>query len=205
MLVGPNAIPQIRQRFTDSKTGMFDAVGAASRINQLRAIYSGNKKSDKDYEAARNFFEQGLPQLISSRLREKYTSLLTNSAYVPKWMAEKTIADNSQTASISYVDNPYTTIADSSIKISDEEINAYVSKHKDQFKQEESRSFAYVSFSAAPTGTDTASTLQFLQNLKAGFATTNDAPAYIANNGSDIGYFDSYIQKSKCKHLIKIL
>ncbi len=197
MLVGPNAIPQIRQRFTDSKTGLFDAVGAANRINQLRSIYKGNKKSSADYEAARNFFEQGLPQLIASRLREKYIALLTNSAYVPKWMAEKTIADNSQVASISYVDNPYTTIADSTVKVTDEEINDYVSKHKDQFKQEESRSFAYVSFSAAPTATDSANTLQQLQNLKAAYITTNDAPNFIANNGSDIGFFDSYVQKSK--------
>jgi peptidyl-prolyl cis-trans isomerase D len=90
------------------------------------------------------------------RLREKYTSLLANSAYVPKWMIEKMNADNSQLAAISYVNTPYFTIPDSAAKITDAEIEDYISQHKDQFKQEESRSIAYVTFDAAPNSADSA-------------------------------------------------
>ena len=56
MLVGPNAIPDIKKSFTDPKTGFFDAQAAANAINQLRTLYTSNKRSDKNYEQARRFF-----------------------------------------------------------------------------------------------------------------------------------------------------
>jgi len=151
MLVGPNAVPEIKRAFTDPNTGMFDAQQAASRINQLRTIYKSNRKSDQNYQMAQNFFEQALPQFVKLRQKEKYISLLAQSSYVPKWMIEKTNADNSQIASINFVKIPYRTIPDSTVKISDADIQAYLENHKDQFSQEESRTASYISFSAAPT------------------------------------------------------
>ena len=45
MLVGANAIQDVKQAFTDPKTGIFDAQAAAAQINQLRNLYkSGPKK-----------------------------------------------------------------------------------------------------------------------------------------------------------------
>jgi peptidyl-prolyl cis-trans isomerase D len=197
MLVGQNAIPEIKQSFTDPKTGIFDGQAAASTINQLRTIYKNNRKTDKSYDEAKRFFEEGIPQIVRSRQKDKYLSLVATSVYVPKWMIEKMNADNSQVAAISYVDVPYSTIADSTIKISDDEIKEYVDKHKDQYKQQETRSIAYVSFNAAPTAGDSANILQQLLNLKNDFAASKDAEAFLARNGSEISYYDNYLAKSK--------
>jgi peptidyl-prolyl cis-trans isomerase D len=197
MLVGSNAIPDIKKSFTDPKTGYFDAQAAASAINQLRTIYISNKRNDKGYDQAKRFFEESIPQIIISRQKEKYLSLVSNSVYIPKWMAEKMSTDANEIAAINYVNVPYSSIADSSIKISDEEINDYVSKHKEQYKQEETRSIAYVVFNAAPTAADSARTLQQLANLKAEFDTTKDVPAFIARNGSETAFYDSYLPKSQ--------
>src|SRR5207344_2771802 len=79
MLVGPNAVQEIKRAFTDPNTGQFDAQQAASRINQLRAIYKGNRKSDQNYTMAQNFFEQALPQFVKMREREKYISLIAQT------------------------------------------------------------------------------------------------------------------------------
>jgi peptidyl-prolyl cis-trans isomerase D len=196
MLVGANAIPDIKQAFTDPKTGQFDAQAAAAQINQLRTIYKG-KKADKNYEGARRFFEESVPQIIKMRLREKYTALLANSTYIPKWMLEKSNADNSQLASISYVNTPYFTVPDSSVKVSDEEINEYIGKHKDQFKQEESRSIAYVVFDAAPTPADSAKLRQQLNDQKSDFAKADNIEAFLARIGSEIPYLDAYMGKSR--------
>src|SRR5664279_753517 len=84
MLVGPNAVPEIRRAFTDPNTGQFDGQQAASRINQLRVLYKGNRKSDQNYAMAQNFFEQALPQFVKMREREKYISLIAQTSYVPK-------------------------------------------------------------------------------------------------------------------------
>ena len=200
MLVGVDAIPDVKRAFTDPKTGIFDSQAAAAQINQLRSIYkAGPKKTgdNRQYEAAKSFFEESVPQIIKMRLREKYTSLLANSAYVPKWMIEKMNADNSQLAAISYVNTPYFTIPDSAAKITDGEIEDYVSQHKDQFKQEESRSIAYVTFDAAPNASDSAKLRQQLVDLSADFAKANDPQAFLARVGSELPYGDTYIGKSR--------
>jgi len=198
MLVGPNAIPDIKQAFTDPKTGVFDQQAAANQINQLRNIYkAGAKKNDRNYEGARRFFEESLPQIIKMRLREKYMTLMANSAYIPKWMIEKQNSDNTQLASISFVNTPYFTVSDSSVKVTDQEISDYVSKHKDQYKQPESRSIAYVTFDASPSAADSAKLREQLTELSKEFAAASNPEAFIARVGSDQPYADVYIGKSR--------
>ena len=197
MLVGRDALPDIKKSFTDPKTGFFDAAAAASAINQLRTIYTSNRRSDKGYEQARRFFEESIPEIIKSRQKEKYLSLVTNSVYIPKWMAEKMNTDMNEIAAIQYVNIPYSTIADSLVKVSDADIEEYVRQHREQYKQEESRSIAYVVFNGAATAADSAKILNDLQRLKGEFDTTKDVPAFIARNGSETSYYDSYIPKSQ--------
>ena len=197
MLVGLDPIPDIRKSFTDPKTGMFDAQQAAAAVNQFRTIYSTKKKNDPNYERARNFFEEGIPQIIKGREREKYISLLSNSVYIPKWMAEKLNSDRSQVATISFVNLPYQTIKDSSITVSDAEIEKYLDSHKDLYEQPESRSISFVSFNAAANAGDSATLVQQVAGLKNEFATTKDIDGFLARNGTETGYEDAYVLKSK--------
>jgi peptidyl-prolyl cis-trans isomerase D len=85
MLAGNNAIPEIRRQFTDPKTGIFDAQAAASAINQLRAIWKGNKKSDRGYEEARRFWEEGIPQIVKSKKDKNISD--ENIYYIPKYLS----------------------------------------------------------------------------------------------------------------------
>jgi peptidyl-prolyl cis-trans isomerase D len=197
MLVGANAVPEIKKAFTDPNTGMFDPAQAASRINQLRTIYKGNRKSDQNYAMAQNFFEQALPQFVKMREREKYISLLAQSTYIPKWMIEKTNADNSQIASLNYVKIPYQTIPDSTVRIPDADVQAYLDNHKDQYAQEETRTISYVSFSAAPTSGDSAAIFQQIQALRPEFTTTTDVESFLAKNGTETNFTETYTAKSK--------
>src|SRR5450432_1450184 len=197
MLVGPNAVQEIKRAFTDPNTGMFDSQQAAAKINQLRTIYRSNRKTDQNYAMAQNFFEQALPQFIKLREREKYVSLISHSTYIPKWMIEKSNADNSQIALVKYVKIPYQTIPDSTIKISDEDVQSYLDNHKDQFKQEESRSISYVSFSAAPTSGDSTTIFQQVQTLRPEFIATTDVESFMAKNGTETNFADAFVSKSK--------
>jgi peptidyl-prolyl cis-trans isomerase D len=202
MLVGADAIPDIKRAFTDPKTGFFDAQQAAAQINSLRSVYKagprkGANADNRQYDAARSFFEESVPQILKMRLREKFTSMLANSAYVPKWMIEKMNADNSQQAAISFVNTPYFTVPDSAVRISDAEIQDYINQHPNQFKQEESRSIAYVSFDAGPNAADSARLRQQLTDLKGDFQKAADPQAFLARVGSDIAYADTYIGKTR--------
>ncbi|HEY4336760.1 MAG TPA: SurA N-terminal domain-containing protein [Puia sp.] len=200
MLVGQNAIQDIKQAFTDPKTGVFDVQAAAAQINQLRTLYKSGPKKNADngrYEMARRFFEESLPQIVKMRMRDKYLALFANSAYVPKWMLEKANADASQLANISYVTAPYISIADSAAKVSDAEIQEYINKHSDQFKQEESRSIAYVSFNAGPNASDSQRIRQQLIDLEPDLKKADDIDGFFGRVGSSQPYYNGYIGKAR--------
>lgn len=189
MLFGENPPQDLKQQFTNKETGLYDANALKSAISQLR--------KQKNDPRAEQFESEYLPALINSRLKEKYTALLANTTYIPKWMVEKTNADQSALAAVSYVNIPYSTISDSTIKVSDDEIAAYVNKHKDDFKQPESRSISYVLFNAAPSRADSQALYSQLEQLKGQFATATEIPAFLVQNGSETNYFDGYVLKSK--------
>jgi peptidyl-prolyl cis-trans isomerase D len=117
---------------------------------------------------------------------------MSNTINFPRWFFEKQNADNSQLAKISMVRKTYADIPDSSIKISDKEIADYISKHKDDYKQEESRSIEYVTFSAAPSATDSVDAKNKLLALKEEFDSTKDVQLLLAREGVT-NYYPGYI------------
>jgi peptidyl-prolyl cis-trans isomerase D len=187
MLYGNNPPQQIQQQFTDPNTGVYNADAAYQAIKSL-------KKGTPQHAS---FWGEFIPAMEKARVKEKYLTLLGNSAYVPKWMVEKMNTDGSQAASISFVAIPYSSVADSSIRITDQEINAYVNDHKAAFKQEKSRNIEYVAFDAAPNKEDSTTTFNQVAALKSDFANTTDVPAFMMGNASETEFFDGYIQQSK--------
>lgn len=193
ILFGANPPEDLRRQFTDPNTGQYDGNAAYQQIKELE-----RQKKNPQYAAQyASFYQQYVPALKKNRQREKYLSLLANSSYVPKWMVEKTNADNSQKSSISFVNIPYSTISDSAVKVSDDEILSYVNNRKEEFKQEKSRGIEYVAFNAAPNKADTQAVYNQVVALKNEFTSTEDPAAFLIRNGSETPFFEGYILKSK--------
>ncbi|HUR66178.1 MAG TPA: peptidylprolyl isomerase, partial [Chitinophagaceae bacterium] len=85
-------------------------------------------------------------------------------------------------------------IPDSAIKIQDKEIADYISKHKEEFKQPESRSISYVTFNASPSKTDTATTKEQVAKLVDGFKNAPDVKAFLDREGSDLEYTGNFVR-----------
>ncbi|HLD54278.1 MAG TPA: peptidylprolyl isomerase [Sediminibacterium sp.] len=188
ILFGENS--PLRQEFTDPKTGEF-------KVDDAKRAFAQIKKS-KNAEQIKMINSGYIEPTIQNSLRNKYQNLLIQSVYVPKWMVEKQQADNNAVASASYVYYPYVAIADSSVKVTEADINNYVKKHSNEFKkEEETRSIAYVTFSAAPTSADSAATLAQINDLKAEFAATSDAAAFLGKVGTELAYYNSYFGGSR--------
>ncbi|QEC68107.1 peptidylprolyl isomerase [Panacibacter ginsenosidivorans] len=195
VLFGDNPPQWMQQAFTDPKTGVYNPETARQQFAQIK------KNADDPRNA--QLYEGYLEPTILQTLREKYQSMLTGAVYVPKWMAEKTNADNNSLAKISYVSVPYATISDSTIKVSDDEIAAYIKKHPKQYQQkDETRQIAYVSFDAAPSKADTVEVINQLNQLKGEFASTRDEKSFLARNNSELTYYDSYLNKKEIKQAI---
>lgn len=187
MLFGANPPADVRQMGTDPQTGQYNAEAVRQRINEI--------KRGKDVQIKQQLNDY-LVELRQMRLSEKYNSLLLNSINYPKWIIEKQNQDNAELAKISFVRQTYAAITDSS-KITDKEIEDYVNKHKTDFKQTESRSIAYVAFSALPTAADTAATFDAVLKLKPEFDSTKDTEPFLVRNGSSMDYSSIYFPKSK--------
>ena len=188
LLYGKNPPEDLKRAFTDPKTGQYDVAVAKQQFAQIK------KTKGEQRDQIEAFFKA----VVENRLKQKYYSLLQNSAYIPKWMAEKTLADNNAIASFNFVNIPYTTIADSLVKVSDDQVKEYVQKHQSEFKQEENtRSISYVGFSFAPSQSDSAAAFQSIQELKEEFRTAPDPGAFVTRNSSSLPFFDGYNSLAK--------
>ena len=190
LLFGANPPQWLSQQFKDATTGEF-------KVNEAKEYFKNIKKQKNNPNL--EMFEEGyLMPTIYQELRTKYMSLLSNSTYIPKWMAEKSFADQNSIAKISYVSVPYTSITDTTIKASDDDIKAYMMKHKDLFKQEDAtRSVSYIYFNASPSGQDSSKVLGKVSGLKNEFGTATDPEVFLAKEVSDLPYLNGYTLGSK--------
>lgn len=196
ILFGKNPPQFMQQLFSDPKTGQFDA-------NTARKQFASIKTRPNDPQI-QNFNEAYIEPTILQTKAEKYQSLISGAIYVPKWMSEKMNADANSVAKASFVVVPYSTISDSTVKVSDDEIEAYIKKHASLYERdEEARTISYVSFSGAPSANDSIDIRNNLEQLKPQFAATTDEATFLNSKGDETPYYNSYIGGKEIKQPIK--
>jgi len=189
-IFGENAPNEFKESFKDPKTGLYDPEAARQQLKKIL-------KTGKDPKAKAEIENYIKEAVIAPGLRNKYINLLKGSVYYPKWLYDKEQADQLGLAAINYVNIPYTSIADSTIKISDEDISNYINKNKEQFKQDKSASISYVVFDGSPTEADSLKNKEELAIKKSDFASATDIKTYLNINSSESSFDDSYILRSK--------
>ncbi len=80
---------------------------------------------------------------------------------------------------VQYVRVPYTSIADSTITVSKDEIAAYVKEHKDEYKQEPARDIRFVYFEEKASGADEDAAKAYVQGLIEDKVTTGTDTTYV--------------------------
>ena len=184
-----NAPQQLKQAFTDPKTGQYDVAKAQQWWSEMR-----KKKNDTVRQAVNS---QVIDPMRLNSLYTKYTSMIAASVYTPSWIAAKENEEDYSFANISYVAIPYTVVSDSAVKVTDDDIEKYLEKNKLKYKQEAGLMVSYVAFSGSPSAKDSADAKNFIENLKPAFAADTNAKAFLARNSSAINFFDGYALKSK--------
>ncbi len=177
------------QGMRDATTGQLDVAKAQEALTNIKKL----KGEQRDQVA-----KQVIDPLKLSSAAQKYSGLISASAYYPTWMKEKDNKLGSQFATISYVAIPYSDISDSTIKVSDDDINEYVTKHKKLFKQEAGRNISYITFSQLPTAADSAAAREQIMQIKSDFSSdTTSAAAFVARTGSTIDFTNEFLPKSR--------
>lgn len=191
IMFSQDAPPQLKQAFTDPKTGQYD-------IEQAKQWWIQTKKN-KDENQKNDLITQLIEPLRMNSLYTKYTSLIAGSIYEPKWLTQEIEEENTQFASISYVAIPYYTISDSAIKITDKDIQEYLNNHKKEYTQDGGRMVSYVVFKGSANSEDSSRIFQTLTELKPYFVSDTNPKFFLGKNSSNIAYFDGYTPASQMK------
>jgi peptidyl-prolyl cis-trans isomerase D len=177
-----------RQEFTDQATGEFKVNDAKQAVAQI--------KKSKNLEQIKQIEKVYIEPSIENRLRNKYQLLVVKGVQVPKWLSEKQYVESNAISSISFVGIPYTTILDSTIRVSNDDIAAYLKENAAAYQVEEtSRSISFIGFSAAPSSVDSNSARNDIETYKQDFKNSTETAKYLNKVGTEIPYYDSYISK----------
>ena len=187
--------PFMKERgMVDPATGQLDRVKATEALTNIKK-FKGEQRTAVD--------AQIIEPLKLTTAVAKYSALISAAAYYPTWMQEKDMAAEKAFATISYVAIGYNEISDSAVVVKDEDINNYVAKHKDLFKQEAGRIISYITFSQLASSADSLKAKQMIEELKAPFAGDSNAKAFVARNTSVVDFTDEFLPLSKIQSQVK--
>ena len=162
MVQGDNIHPLILEAFTDPNTGVFNIDNVIGYLQNL-------SNQPVNQQEAWFSFESNLKPM---RLRTKYDNLLSLTTNVNTLQSKSEYFKLSNTVNLSYYFVPYYKIPDSLFDVSNNEMKRFLSKNKDDYKQEESRSINYLYFPLEPSQDDSSfyrnEITEIISSLKSG-------------------------------------
>jgi len=189
MVQGNNVHPEIMniQLFQDPTTGIFDSSRVIEFLKNLDADPSGRNKS------AWISFED---YLINQQKNNKFFSAINKGIYVTENFARQSAIDKQSKVDLQALVLLYTDIPDSTISVSEKEIEAYYSKNKESFKQELTADIEYVVFPIEPSPKDIENIIAELEDFKIEFSAITDNENYV-NANSDGRYDRKFYSKGE--------
>ncbi|GAB2786496.1 SurA N-terminal domain-containing protein [Rhabdobacter roseus] len=175
MVQGNHISPAIQQAFGNPTTGAFDKSAVVNYLKNLKTLPLPQQQSWAAFETS----------LREDRLRQKYENILRQSTYVTKAESEKEYVAQNTKASLRYLYVPFYSIADTTVKVTDSQLEAYLNKHRDEYKGADTRTIQYVSFSVVPAKDDSIALYNEIKTLARGLASAPNDSAYARMN-SDI-------------------
>lgn len=175
MVQGNNVSPAVQQSFTNPQTGIFDKTQVITYLKNLKNLQPEQQQAWQNFEKS----------LAQDRLRQKYENLLRLGSYVTRAEAEKEYQAQTTKASLRYLFVPFYSVVDTTIKVTDSQLEDYFAKHKDEYKGFDSRTIQYVSFSMVPTKEDSVELYNRIKDLARGLATSTSDSTFARLN-SDV-------------------
>jgi len=112
----------------------------------------------------------------------KYSSLLSQSNILNPVEMRREIAENNVSSNVDFVMVPMPFGIDSTISVSNDEIQAYYKKHIDEYQQGDSRDIEFVAFESVPSVKDVEDAQNAIEKLYDEFSTTDNLKAFLSRN-----------------------
>jgi len=169
LVQGPNPHPIIMQMFANPETGTLDRLQLSEFLNKIEDIPGEPKLVWVYYEKL----------ITAERLYNKYLNLLRKGVYVNSLEAKRRQRDINTSVDFSFIQKSYSSLADSAITVSENEIKKYYKEHKENYKQEESRDIKYVAFQVVPSQKDYRDAETWIHDIKPEFEEIEDVKQYV--------------------------
>lgn len=181
LVLGNNTHPVVLQLFSDPETGAFNK---SFLVNFL-------KQTEVDESARRYwlFFED---EIVNDRLNTKYNVLVSKGLYVTSKQAEFDKMLTSNSVDFSYVVKNYASIPDSSVTVTNNDLQDYYDRNKESYRRTALRDIEYVIFDVSPSEEDINQTEEWIIRTKEEFKTASDPEQFI-NLSSDTRHVGFYI------------
>lgn len=170
----------VQQLFSDQQTGAFNK---SFMVNFL-------KQTEVDETAKKYwlFFED---EIVNERMNSKYNAFVSKGLYVTSKQAEFDKALSGNTVDFSYIMKNYSLVPDSSVTISQSDIDTYFEKNKESFKRTALRDVEYVTFDVVPSEEDFKQAEEWILKTKDEFISAPDPVEFInlTADSRHIGFF----------------
>lgn len=169
IMQNPNIINN--QSFRDPQTGQFSESVFSSAISNLRNNSATDPQAAEIWTQWVDFEKATREQAFVT----KYNKAVELGIYFPKAIAKDEFMRSNQSVTAQFFQLPYNSIADSTVEVTDADINQYVKQHAAQYElKEPTRNIAYVSFNISASETDREEVKAELESLKGDRMVTNE-------------------------------
>lgn len=179
MLQGTNLHPIVQQLFRNPNTGQIDR-GAVVRF--LKNLESGGVAPEQ-----RDYWYYLEDQIVSERIQTKYNNLVSKGLFVTDEEAQNSLDQKSRQVSFDYIVQNYSSIPDSQVVVSENELKEYYNEHQEDYKQDESRRIEYITYEVTPSNEDFQHAEEWINDIKSDFETADDDVQFV-NSNSDVSF-----------------
>ncbi|MBP5397074.1 MAG: SurA N-terminal domain-containing protein [Bacteroidales bacterium] len=155
------------------ENGVFSVDRLKDFVQQVSSDESGRLKIYWDYLQK---------AVVTAAYYQKYNSLFTSSNVENALMSARAIEENNTTANIEFVMVPVGYAADSTVQVTDRDVEKYYKAHKKDYKCDASRDIEYVVFEVKPSTEDIAAANEKIAALYDEFVKTDNSKSFLRNS-----------------------
>ena len=126
----------------------------------------------------------------------KYTSLITGSDILTPVELRRQIEENNTSSDVEFVLVPFGFEVDTTINVTDKEIQDYYNSHKENYRQRASRDVEFVAYEVVPSDADIQAAKEEIDGLFEEFSTTGNLKSFLSLN-SDTPLQDYYFKQGE--------
>ena len=154
MVNGSYISPVIASTFVNPQTGAFDS--------EWMKMFLQNANSNESMYAMWSFLKE---QMNQERSLNKYITLVSQGFFATDMEVKDALATAVNRYDANVVVKNYSTVADSTITITSNEVRSYYNSHKEGFKRPEARDIEYVVFDVVPSDADFAASQREISRI----------------------------------------